>query len=172
MSTKAREIKQIRTQLPETERRQFTSTHGRRCTNPHMGTATGYCILHEGRMQKVDDAEVQAVAEQLLANNVELQTKDDLNPLTSQLLTLVAQKRISHNDGSLLAHIASVLMQTITPVKRKPIAEQRAEFIESVAEPIRDERRDYIRKVAAHVTPEPPIPGRTDNPYSYPSKWK
>ena len=172
MSNKANENKQIRTQVPETERCLFSSSHGRRCSNPHMGNATGYCILHEGRIKKEDECEVREVAGLLLANDVELRTKDDVNRLTSQLFTMVAEKRISRQDGSLLAYIASVLLQTITPVKRKQIAQERAEFVESVAAPIPATREEFNRRVAERFAQEPPMPGRSNNPYTYPSKWK
>jgi hypothetical protein len=172
MTAKGIETKYIKNEVPDEERCLFTTNHGNRCKNPHLGNATRHCILHEGRMQKVDDAEVKAVAEQLLGNNVELHTKDDVNRFTSQLLILVAQKKISRQDGSLLAYIASVLLQSITTGKRQAISQQRAEFVESVAEPIPEDRMELARRVAARVTQEPPMPGRTNNPYTYPSKWK
>jgi hypothetical protein len=146
--------------------------HGRRCTNPHSGNATGLCVLHDRRVQKPDDGEVKAVAEKLLANNVELLTKEDVNRITSQLLTLVAQKRISRQDGSLLAYIASVLLQTITPVKKESLRDQDMEFIESPAASLREERLTFNRNVAAPITLEVPMPGRSNNPYMYPTKWK
>ena len=173
MSTKGKETKQLRAQLPETERCLFASTHGRRCTNPHLGNATGYCILHEGRMQKVDNAEVKAVAEQLLANDAELRTKDDVNRFTFQLLTLVAEKRISRQDGSLLAYIASVLLQTVQPVRRKAVVEQRPEYTESSAVPIRNESKEMLQNMVARLREprQPEMPGRTYNPYEYPSNY-
>ncbi len=109
MSENANETKQIRAQVPETERCLFSSTHGRRCTNAHLGNASGYCMLHEGRVKKEDEGEARELAQLLFANDVALQTKDDVNRFTSQLLSLVAEKRISRQDGSLLAYIASVL---------------------------------------------------------------
>ena len=148
------------------------ATSGNRCTNPHLGNVAGYCILHEGRVQKVDEAEVKAVAEQLLANNVELHTRDDVNRFTSQLLILVTQKRISRQDGTLLAYIASVLLQTIAPVMPEPVAPKEVEYVESVAEPIRDERVMPDRNVAKQIVPEPPMPGRSYNPYTYPTKLR
>ena len=169
MLAKTKETKYIRAQVPDEERCVFTTIRGNRCANPHLGNATGLCILHEGRMQKADDTEVKAVAEQLLANNVELRTKDDVNRFTWQLLTMVSEKRISRQDGSLLAYIASVLLQTIAPIEQKPIADEGSEFEESPAEPIPDERVEFNRKVASRFTPEPPMPGRTYNPYEYPS---
>jgi hypothetical protein len=169
MSAKAKGTKYIRPQVPEAERCVFSSTHGNRCTNPHLGNVAGYCILHEGRVQKVDEAEVKAVAEQLLANNSELMTRDDVNRFASQLFTMVTQKKISREDGSLLAYIASVLLQTITPVRRKAVAPERVEFVESVAEPIPADRAELNRKIAERFAQEQQMPGRSYNPYTYPS---
>jgi signal recognition particle GTPase len=172
MSANAKETKYIKNQVPDEERCLFTTNHGHRCRNPHLGNATRHCFLHEGRNQKVDEAEAQAVSEQLLAKNVGLATRDDVNRITSQLYTMVAEKRVSRQDGSLLAYIASVLLQTITPVRRKAIASERVEFAESVAEPIPATREEFNRKVAERFAREPQMPGRTDNPYMYPTKLR
>jgi hypothetical protein len=170
MSTKANETKYIRAEVPDAERCLFTSSHGRRCSSPHMGTATGHCIVHEGRTEKVDEAEAQAVAEQLLANDVELRTKDDVNRLTSQLFTLVAAKKISRQDGSLLAYIASVLLQTIAPVRKKPSVERIEEIVESVAPPIREERVMFPRHNAGVLGEQAGTLGKNHNPYLHPGK--
>jgi hypothetical protein len=132
-----------------------------------MGHAAGFCVIHEGRMKRVDEAEVKAVAEQLLANDVELRTKDDVNRLTSQLYTMVAEKRISRQDGSLLAYIASVLLQTITPVTPERVVEEMPEILKSAEVPIPREQiyRDAIYR-------ERPMPGRTYDPYMHPTKLR
>jgi hypothetical protein len=85
---------------------------------------------------------------------------------------MVAEKKVSRQDGSLLAYIASVLLQTISPVRRKAIAREREEFVESVAEPIPATREEFNRKVAERFAREPQMPGRTDNPYMYPTKLR
>jgi hypothetical protein len=191
MSAKAKETKYIKNQVPDEERCLFTTNHGNRCRNPHLGNATRHCFLHEGRNQKVDEAEVKAVAEELLSKTVELHTREDVNRFASQLFTLVAEKRISRQDGSLLAYIASVLLQTIQPVRRsKAIAEEREEFMESVAAPIPRDRNELNRRIAERfaqepirrdpilrgtngrdpITGEPIMPGRTYNPYMHPSR--
>ncbi len=172
MSAKAKETQYIKTQVPDEDRCLFSKMNGNRCKNPHLGNATRHCILHEGRMQKVDEAEVKALAAELLTNDVDLRTKEDVNRLTSQLFTMVAEKRISRQDGSLLAYIASVLLQTIAPVSRKVIAERRAEFVESAAEPISHPRLEFGRRVAAPVAPVFPTMGTNYNPYSYPTKTR
>lgn len=174
MSDKSKETKYIKNQVPDEERCLFTTNHGNRCRNPHLGSVTRHCFLHEGRNQKMDEAEVQAVAAELLAKNVDLATRDDVNRMTSQLFTMLAEKRISRQDGSLLAYVASVMLQTITPVRRKAIVPERVEFIESVAEPIPETRAEFDRKLAVPIPREQiyrehTMPGRTDNPYLYPS---
>jgi hypothetical protein len=176
MSANAKETKYIKNQVTDEERCLFTTNHGNRCRNPHLGNATRHCFLHEGRNQKADEAEVAAVAEQLLNKNVELVTRDDVNRIMSQLYTMLVEKRVSRQDGSLLAYIASVMLQSITPVRRKAIAAAREEFVESVAEPIRNDvadRAEFRRRLAERFPQGPPqMPGRTDNPYMYPTKLK
>jgi hypothetical protein len=164
MSDKAKETKNIRYQVPDEERCSFTTDHGNRCRSPPLGSATGQCVMHaKGRE---DEAQAQAVAAQLLANDVELRTKDDVNRLASQLFTMVAEKRISRQDGSLLAYIASVLLQTITPVRKKANVEKVEEFFESVAPPIRERQRvDYPAHNAGPMAGEAGTLGKNHNPY-------
>ena len=134
-----------------------------------------------------DEAEAQAIAAQLLAGDALLKTKDDVNRLTSQLFTMVAAKKISRQDGSLLAYIASVLLQTITPVREKPNVERVKEFFESVAEPIPATREEFDRKVAERFTQQrAQFPrhnagvfgeqegtlGKNHNPYLRTGRWK
>jgi hypothetical protein len=156
MSDKGKETKNIRYQVPDEERCSFTTDHGNRCRSPHLGNASGLCAIHEGREGKVDGAEAQAVAARLLAGDALLRTKDDVNRFTSQLLTLVAEKKVSRQDGSLLAYIASVLLQTIAPVRRKAVPERVEEFVESVAEPIPATREEFDRKVAERFAQDRP----------------
>jgi hypothetical protein len=185
MSAKATETKYVKTAVPDEERCLFTTRNGNRCKNPHLGTAGRHCILHEGRCQKVDLAEVRAVADQLFSDCAKLETRSEVNRFTAQLLTLVAQKRISREDGSLLAYIASLLLQTIAPAERsKPIAYDREELMASFASPIHDgrtaidrnvaepmpaTREEFNRRVAERFAKEPQMPGRSYNPYTYPS---
>jgi signal recognition particle GTPase len=171
MTAEVKETKYEKAQVPDEERCLFTKRDGSRCKSAHMGNASRQCILHEGRNQKADEAEAQAIAEQLLANDVELRTKDDVNRLTSQLFTMVAAKKISRQDGSLLAYIASVLLQTIEPVRKKPNVERVEEFFESVAPPIREEQRPQFPRHNAGVFGEQAgTLGRNYNPYLHTGK--
>ena len=187
MFPKANETKEMRAQVSDLDRCQFTTRDGRRCASAHMGNASRLCILHEGRCQKVDEAEVRAVSEELMSKTAELQTREDVNRLASQLFTMVAQKRISRQDGSLLAYIASIVLQTIAPAKRTAATLEMDEYVESAAAPIPRERilrerfmekpvlRDPILRSMNGLDPitgEPIMPGRSYNPYDYPSKRK
>ena len=185
MSTKANGNKEIKAHVPDEDRCQFTTRDGRRCSTPHMGNANNLCILHAGRCQKVDEAEVRAVAEQLFSDCAKLETRAEVSRFMAQLLTLVAQKRISREDGSLLAYIASLLLQTIAPIaRRRPIAYEREELMDSFASPIHDgrptidqniaepipaTREEFNRKVAERFGQQSQMPGRSYNPYTYPS---
>jgi hypothetical protein len=183
MATKGKETKNIRYQVPDAERCSFTTEHGNRCRNPHLGSASGQCVMHA--KGKEDEAEAQEVAKRLLATDALLRTKDDVNRFTSQLLDLVAEKKVSRQDGSLLAYIASVLLQTIAPVRKKANVERVQEFFESVAEPIPATREEFDRKVAERFAQERPrFPrhnagvfgeqagtlGTNNNPYLHPGK--
>jgi hypothetical protein len=178
MSAKGMETKYVKNSVPDEERCLFTTNHGNRCRNAHLGNASGHCAIHEevpkGRDQKEIEAEARAVAAQLLANDVELRTKDDVNRFTSQLFTMVAEKKVSRQDGSLLAYIASVLLQTIAPEKAEAVVEQREEFVESAAAPIRQERIQFPRHNVGVAGVEPTeMPGRSNNPYMHPGKkWR
>ena len=102
-------------QVPEADRCRFTSAHGKRCRNPLRGGAGGLCIIHQQQFENLNNADARAISDQLLGAEPELRTHGNLNQVMSQLFILVAQKRISRQDGSLLAYIGSLLLQTITP---------------------------------------------------------
>lgn len=101
--------------IPESERCRFTSAHGRRCSNPLLGAATGLCPIHQQQLENLNGADAHAISTELLGASPELRTRENLQSVMGQLFILVAQKRISRQDGSLLAYIGSLLLQTITP---------------------------------------------------------
>lgn len=102
-----------RTQVPELERCKFTSTHGRRCTNPHNSNANKFCIVHQRHVEKIEDAQAQSISDQLLSGAPELRTREELGRVMAQLFTLIAQRKIRQREGALLAYVASLLLQTM-----------------------------------------------------------
>ena len=113
MSPKNTSSPYARPRIPEKDRCRFTSAHGRRCLNPLRSATAGFCIIHERLYEKSTDAEVSAVSEQLLSGGPELRTREDVGRVMAQLFTLIAQKRIRRSEGSLLAYIGAILLQTM-----------------------------------------------------------
>jgi hypothetical protein len=99
--------------------------------------------------------------------------------------SLVTEETVSRQDGSLLAYIASVMLQTIAPVQQKANVERVEEFFESVAEPIPATREEFDRRVAERFAQgrvqfprhnagvfgeQAGTLGRNYNPYLHPGK--
>jgi len=92
----------------------FTSANGKRCRNPVFRSYLGLCALHENLAHKRDDIEVRAVSEVLLGGpDAELRSRDEVSAALSRLFVLVSQKRISRKDGTLLAYIGSLILQSL-----------------------------------------------------------
>jgi hypothetical protein len=107
-------------QVPESDRCQFTSSHGSRCTNPHNSNPNSFCIIHERRAEKLADSEAQSVSAELLSGGPNLQNRNDVGRVIAQLFTMIAQRRIRQREGALLAYVASLLLQTMGAVVDPP----------------------------------------------------
>jgi hypothetical protein len=132
--------------VPEADRCRFTSTHGNRCSNPHNGADHKFCIVHERRMEKLDDSKARAVSEQLLSGGSNLHNRQEVGRAMAQLFILISQKRISRRDGVLLAYVASLLLQTMIPVSDKPSPEDHQalvrRFLKDMPRPARERYPD------------------------------
>jgi hypothetical protein len=115
MSPKVTTSKYTRTEVPELDRCLFTSAHGRRCANPHMGATNQFCMVHQRHVEKINDAELQSISDELFSGGPELSTREELGRVMAKLFTLIAQRRVSRHDGALLAYVASLLLQTMLP---------------------------------------------------------
>jgi hypothetical protein len=125
MSAKVTGSKYTRTEVPEPDRCLFTSAHGRRCANPHMGASNKFCMVHQRHVEKINDAELQSISDELFSGAPELSTREELGRVMAKLFTLIAQKRVSRHDGALLAYVASLLLQTMLPTTAPPELPQR-----------------------------------------------
>jgi hypothetical protein len=104
-----------KTKVPDPDRCLFTSSHGQRCLNPHMGATNKFCMVHERHVEKINDAELQSISDELFSGGPALGTREELGRVMAKLFTLIAQKRVSRHDGALLAYVASLLLQTMLP---------------------------------------------------------
>ena len=133
-------------EVPEADRCKFTSAHGRRCSNPHNGADHKFCIVHERRMEKLDDSKARAVSEQLLSGGSNLHNRQEVGRAMAQLFILISQRRISRRDGVLLAYVASLLLQTMIPVSDKPSPEDHQalvrRFLKDMPRPARERYPD------------------------------
>src|SRR5579863_7386723 len=98
----------------------FVSFHGNRCANPLRGSKSGLCPIHERITRSVTESEAHAITNELLAGGSRLDTRESLNLAMSTLFRLVSEKRISRSDGTLLAYIASLLLQTVVSSSGNP----------------------------------------------------
>jgi hypothetical protein len=121
MSLKVTESKYTRAEVAEIDRCLFTSVHGRRCANPHMDAANKFCLVHQRHVEKINDAELQSISDELFSGGPNLGTREELGCVMAKLFTLIAQKRVSRHDGALLAYVASLLLQTMLPTATPPV---------------------------------------------------
>ena len=115
MSPKVTDSTSTRNQIPLKDRCRYTSAHGRRCLNPLRSGNSGFCLIHDHLLEKQNDAELQAISDELFSGGPSLGTREELGRVMAKLFTLIAQKRVSRHDGALLAYVASLLLQTMLP---------------------------------------------------------
>jgi len=153
MSPKNTNSTYTRPRIAEKDRCRFTSAHGRRCLNPLRSSTGGFCIIHERLYAKSSDAEVTAVSEQLLSGGPELLTREDVGRVMAQLFTLIAQKRIRRSEGSLLAYIGALLLQTMGHAAVEP--PNRSTIVFDMPAPAREHEYEAEQRRLAQLQPNP-----------------
>jgi hypothetical protein len=125
MSHKVTKPTYPKAKVPDSDRCLFTSSHGQRCLNPHMNATNKFCMVHERHIEKINDAELKSISDELFSGGPSLGTREELGRVMAKLFTLIAQKRVSRHDGALLAYVASLLLQTMLPTTALPAAPAR-----------------------------------------------
>jgi hypothetical protein len=100
-------------EIPDRERCHYTSTDGRRCRNRAIGGLSTLCVAHERHQSFSVSANARAVTEQLLADGPDLASREEVRAAMSHLFRLASEKRIQRQDASLLAYIASLVLQAL-----------------------------------------------------------
>jgi hypothetical protein len=90
-----------------------------------MNATNKFCMVHERHIEKINDAELKSISDELFSGGPSLGTREELGRVMAKLFTLIAQKRISRHDGALLAYVASLLLQTMLPTTALPAAPAR-----------------------------------------------
>jgi len=98
----------------ELERCRHTTAHGKRCGNLITNSALGLCFYHERRVNERNASHSRAVSEELLGGgNGEFKSRGEVQLVLAKLFLLVSTGRISREQATLLAYIASLVLQTI-----------------------------------------------------------
>jgi hypothetical protein len=99
--------------IPEKLRCRFTNTRGVRCSHRLFDATTGLCSFHERIWSQEAAADARATAELLTEDALELLDRDEIHVVLARLFRFVAEKRIEQSQGSLLAYITSLVLQTL-----------------------------------------------------------
>jgi hypothetical protein len=105
----------------------FTDLAGRQCRALALRpkgkgasrSKSGLCLTHATEERQLREAE--EVAEELLSESRTLDTALGLNKFFRRLIDLTASARISKRDAALLTYQASLLLQTVAPVKNEVV---------------------------------------------------
>jgi hypothetical protein len=174
MSPKVTDSTFTRPRIEEKDRCRFTSAHGRRCLNPLRSGTAGFCIIHERFYEESNDAEAAAVSDQLFSGGPELRTPEDVGRVMAQLFTLIAQRRIKRSEGTLLAYVGAILLQTMGHSAVQP---PQVRVICDIPRPHRELNTPSAQQPEhpnpnARFAQEPQMRGRTYDPYMHPSERK
>jgi hypothetical protein len=99
--------------IPDKQRCRFTNARGVRCSHRLFDAATGLCSFHERIWSQEAAADAKATAELLTEDALELLDRDEIHIVLARLFRFVAEKRIEQSQGSLLAYITSLVLQTL-----------------------------------------------------------
>jgi hypothetical protein len=134
--------------VPENNRCLFTTIDGRQF---RMYRAKGHktlCLTHVQQEEQILDAE--AVAQGLVGPVTKFQTALEVNRTLGNLFTLVAQKRISRHDGTLLGFIGQMLLNSVGSTVKSEM-----QRVESEQEPI---WAPNVPRALARLMANPPDP--------------
>jgi len=124
-STPNTKTRTSRTVMDENHQCRFTTRNGRRCANPHYGSATGYCVSHERLSQEHSAAEAAKLAAELLDHCDDLQSVQGIHNAFANLFKLFAAKKIARADAFLLAYIIRSLVRTALVLDQGPAPDEK-----------------------------------------------
>jgi hypothetical protein len=90
---------------------QFSTVDGRQCRMYRAKNHKSFCLVHSQHEEQMLNAE--AVAAELIGPVEEYQTAISVNRTLGCLFNMVAQKRVSRQDGALLAFIGQMLLHSV-----------------------------------------------------------
>jgi hypothetical protein len=149
--------------LSEKNRCKFSTADGRQCRMYRSKNHKTFCLVHAQHEEQILNAET--VAAELIGPITKFQTALEVNRTLGNLFTLVAQKRISRQDGALLGFISQMLLNSIGSTVKSEL--QQAEGSKTPPYWETNVRRALARLVDARaITPGAPPPDRPSHPHA------
>jgi hypothetical protein len=111
MITKSKPSATQQSLLSVKNRCQFSTADGRQCRMYRAKNHKSLCLAHSQHEEQMLNAE--AVAAELIGPVEEYRTAISVNRTLGCLFNMIAQKRISRQDGALLAFIGQMLLQSV-----------------------------------------------------------
>jgi hypothetical protein len=149
---------------------QFPFSDGRRCALPLSPYHPHFCLTHALRERRLLDAE--QVAAELTAMATQIRTFNDLNHFLTRLAYYTAAQRIPKSTARTLAYLASLIRQTLPPVRQEVLNTfGLAEWDEILRTTVRDSSGAtyYTESPSADASPaEPDLPGASPRPMEPP----
>ena len=99
------------TQSTTTDRCSYSTSDGRRCRMPLSPNHPTLCTHHA--TPELQAAEAARIAAQLTGPSSDVKSTADINRVLAQLFSAVSAKKVDLKQGSLLAYIAQLMLQTI-----------------------------------------------------------
>src|SRR5271155_3738119 len=130
---------------------------GGRCRLPVQDPATGLCFRHTHRVRKTTDRldDSLDLSAELFTEQSVLSTAEDINSVLCNVVTLVAQGRISTRRAAVITYTLSHVLRSVAIMDREP--SQPPQIISAPPRPFRDD-----------VEPASPQPSAAPNRDAHP----
>lgn len=87
---------------------------GRQCRNVLTSSAESvYCPIHIGKIDRAQNAERQAVSDELFDGAEDLNTSFTIRRFLKKLMPMIVQRRLTRGEAYLLSYISSLLLQSL-----------------------------------------------------------
>ncbi|HET9400085.1 MAG TPA: hypothetical protein VFO34_03955 [Candidatus Acidoferrales bacterium] len=94
----------------------YVNARGHRCRTTLPDHTSEFCIHHARFLKKRELEEAAKLSDELLGSEV-FQSRKDFLELFVRIFDAIVTKRISRQDGAVLAHVASRMLQCYPPLK-------------------------------------------------------
>lgn len=92
----------------------YRDSTGRQCRNRIIASSgADYCPIHIGKIERAQNAERQAVSDELFDGAEDLNTSFTIRRFLKKLMPMIVQRRLTRGEAYLLSYISSLLLQSL-----------------------------------------------------------